>query len=154
MKKIIVALIALTISISAFSQSYKQAVGIKLGYDVEFTYKYNLSQINAIDAGLGWFFDNSFLVNGFYLWNFDINQVDGLRWYVGPGAYLGAYLHKEYSSIMFSINARAGIEYKFDDIPLALSLDWSPGIEFSGKGDDFGPDFGWRGLGLGVKYTF
>lgn len=154
MKKISIIIIALLMSASAFSQSYKHAVGIKLGAEEGFVYKQNLNKDNFFEVGLGWFVGNSLLVNGFYLWNFNIPEVDGLAWYVGPGAYIGGSMNNKYSGLNMSVNARIGIEYKFVEIPLALSLDWSPGFEFIANDSNFYPGFGWKGLGLGVKYAF
>lgn len=149
MKKIFVILAVLTISVSAFSQSYKNAIGVKLGYDMAITYKTNLSEANFLDFSVdfsGVFSGGSYFgitAGGFYNWNFVV--ADGLSVYVGPGVYLGLYS----SSFYASINAMLGIEYKFANAPIAISLDYTPGLRIT-------PNIGYAGYsgGLGVKYTF
>ncbi len=151
MKKILIILAALTISVSAFSQSYKNAIGLRLGYDFAITYKANLSESNFLDFGVNLHPWGGFGVNvyGFYDWNFNISGVDGLSWYVGPGVTLGYW-----GGFAASINGIIGLEYKFANIPLALSVDYAPGIGFYAGGGGF--HIGYSGYigGLGVKYTF
>lgn len=153
MKKILVILAALTISVSAFSQSYKNAIGLRLGYEFSVTYKSFLSEENFLEFGVNLHpFDtyNHFGVNvyGFYEWNFNIGGVDGLTWYVGPGLSLGYR-----NGFTASVNCMIGIEYKFPSIPLALSLDYAPGIRYYGG---YEHPFGYAEYlgGIGVKYTF
>lgn len=152
MKRIIAIIAALVISVTAFSQSYKSAVGLKIGYDVAATYKTYVSPENALDLGVnlsGLFTSNDLglLVNGFYTWENELGGVNGLSWYAGPGAYIGLVLGKN-MAFSASINAMVGLEYKFEGIPLALSVDWTPGLNLTGI------DFSWHGGGIGVKYTF
>lgn len=152
MKKFIAIITALVISVTAFSQSYKSAVGLKIGYDVAATYKTYVSPNNALDLGVnlsGLFTSNGLglLVNGFYTWENELGGVNGLSWYVGPGAYIGLLLGNN-MAFSASINAMVGLEYKFEGIPLALSVDWTPGLNLTGIA------FSWHGGGIGVKYTF
>lgn len=152
MKKFIAIITALVISVTAFSQSYKSAVGLKIGYDVAATYKTYISPNNALDLGVnlsGLFTSNGLglLVNGFYTWENELGGVNGLSWYVGPGAYIGLLLGNN-MAFSASINAMVGLEYKFEGIPLALSVDWTPGLNLTGIA------FSWHGGGIGVKYTF
>ncbi len=155
MKKLLTLVLALTLGVSAlFAQDYKQAIGLRLGYDLSITYKTFVSQENFVDVGINLepFKKDSFgvTVYGFYDWNFDIPQVDGLSWYVGPGAQVGLHTHAFY----VAINGQIGLEYKFNNIPLTLSLDYAPGLGiYMGKeavGFAYAGGFG----GLGVRYTF
>ena len=156
MKKVIAILAALVVSISAFSQNYQSAIGLKVGYDVAFTYKTHMSQTNALELGasLSGLYNPErldLLVNGFYTWEYQLAGINGLSWYVGPGAYLGAHLGKKIEdapALSASINAMLGLEYKFENIPLALSIDWTPGLNLTGIA------FSWHGGGVGAKYTF
>lgn len=147
MKKILVTILALTISISAFSQNFERAVGVKLGYGVAVTYKQFISPANALnfEADFGLF--NNFYLWGSanYLWNFDIKGAPGLCWFIGPGLNLGVYSEK----FDLGINCMGGIEYKFANIPLALSFDYKPSVSFINGFHGL-----WTGGGLGVKYTF
>lgn len=152
-KSILLALVLLLIgSTSAYSQQYRHAVGLKFGYDFALTYKLNLSEANSLDLGLNLHPWGHFGLNvyGYYNWQWAINPVPGLSWYVGPGAHIG-FLHQDF---YFSINGQIGLEYKFQNIPLALSLDWGPGVGFRAGKDYFGVGFAGYYGGLGVKYTF
>ncbi len=160
MKKILIVALTFIISLSAFSQEYKQALGIRLGYDMSITYKNNLSDKNFIDASVnfGLFHPGLFslVVSGFYDWRWDIPNVKGLSWYVGPGIFLGPMFYSyagegggSKMSFLLSINAGIGLEYKFANTPIALSLDYYPGLQITP-----GVGFAYANGGLGVKYTF
>lgn len=133
----------MTISTSAFSQEYKQAVGLRLGYNLSLDYKMNLSESNSIIANvtLPWTF-GGVLVGGYYNWNFDIGAVDGLGWYVGAGANLGLL-----GGFYASVNAMAGIEYKLKDFPIAIAAEFTPGLTVTPR-IGFGYD-----TGLVIRYT-
>lgn len=169
MKKLFIFAVALILSASAFAQKapFKQAVGGKIGYGVGAEYQYYLSGKNFIDAGISYDWDNSMFVNAFYNWCWDIKQVKGLSWYVGPGAYIGGHfggitvpdLNKPiYSNSGYfgiSVNAQIGIQYVFDNMPLVLSCEWAPGIDVRLGSDMYSPvGFAWRGVGIGAKYIF
>lgn len=153
MKRVIIFIIALTISASAaFAQQYKQAVGIKLGYDLTVTYKNYLSSTNFIETGINIHPWNGFGITAFafYDWYWDIDAAPGLSWYVGPGAQLGLWG----GGFFVGIHGQIGLEYKFDNIPLALSIDYAPGLGiYAGNGGVAVRYAGTYG-GLGIKYTF
>lgn len=152
-KTILLAFVLLLIgSTTAFSQQYRHAVGLKLGYDFALTYKMNLSEANSIDLGVNLHPWGTFGLNvyGYYNWQWAINQVPGLSWYVGPGAHIGFFSNAFY----LSINGLIGLEYKFQNIPLALSIDWGPGVGFVMAKETFRVGFAGYYGGLGVKYTF
>lgn len=153
MKKSLVVLIALTLSASVFAQDYNQAIGLRFGYDFALAYKDNVSSANFYEIGVNlhpW--GNALGVNayGFYNWNHAFSGARGLSWYVGPGATIGLYN----DGFAASINCMIGLEYKFAGAPIALSLDYAPGLGFYNNNDLNG--FGFCGYigGLGVKYTF
>lgn len=154
MKKIIILALAVLIGASAASaQSYKHAVGLKIGYDISLTYKQNLSEANSFDVGLDLsFFGGYFGVSayGFYNWQWNIDAVPGLNWYVGPGAHVGLYA----GGFGASVHGQIGLEYKFNNIPLALSLDYAPGLGFYATQGAFAIGYAGTYGGLGVKYTF
>lgn len=146
MKKVLILTAAMIISISAFSQSYKQAIGIKIGSTLALEYKLNLSPQNFLqfDLLLPWNTGGLYF-SGFYNWKYNMDTVPGLSLYVGPGACLG--MDFDPNQFYLSINAMLGVEYKFDTVPIALSLDITPGIGIS-------PNYHLSyNVGLGIKYT-
>lgn len=151
MKRVLVLVAVITISISAFSQNYKQAIGVKIGKTVALEYKLNASPQNFLIMGLHfrpWQKDKGLYFSGYYNWSYNIDPVPGLSWYVGPGANIGASFFPSTNLFYLSINAMLGIEYKFDTIPLALAIDFTPG---AGMAPNL--HFSWN-IGLGIKYAF
>ncbi|MEG1554534.1 MAG: hypothetical protein RRZ64_03600 [Rikenellaceae bacterium] len=151
MKKLLflsVAFLAMSFSASAqlskgTTYSEKNAIGLRLGYGVEASYQRTLNNSNRIEADLG-FMSDGFSVAGIYQWVWSIDKVQGLGWYAGPGVGLGVWD----DDFNISIDGQIGLEYGFK-IPLSLSIDWRPSINF--MRDDA---FGWDGFALGVRYRF
>lgn len=52
-------------------------------------------------------------------------------------------------TLSYGLDAVAGLEYKFNKLPIAVSVDWQPGYALNAGGG-----FGSKGGGFGVKYTF
>lgn len=147
MKKILIIIAALTISASAFSQNFERAVGVKLGYFESVTYKQFITPSNALNFEVDLGIINTTQVWGSanYLWNFDIKGAPGLCWYIGPGVNLGVHSKK----FDIGLNCMGGVEYKFANIPLAISFDYKPTITFINGFNGL-----WSGGGIGAKYTF
>lgn len=136
----------------AEGSSYQTAIGVKF-WPGALTVKHFISDDRALE-GLLSFWDNGFRLTGLYEIHGDINGVDGLKWYVGPGAHLGwyngSYYHGYYynsGALSIGVDGILGLEYKFQGAPIAISADIQPYIEFN---HPFFDVFG----GLGVKYTW
>lgn len=143
--------------------AYKAAIGIKFLWGISLTGKYFFKDNQAIEAilryrGLGGVGSDIGLA-ALYQYHGDINGVDGLRYYFGGGPYVGHTSIKDrffneyvdnnlYNNTYFGISAVIGAEYKFEDLPIAISADWMPSFNFNGGG------FGAENGGFGVKYTF
>jgi hypothetical protein len=146
---------------SSFATSdYTTALGIKLNPaigGVAVTFKHFMNQQRAFEA-LGTFWERGTRLTGLYEFNWDIRDLNGLKWYVGPGAHLGFYndeYHNENhygaSYVSVGIDGVIGLDYKFNNIPLNLSVDWQPAVEFgTGRYNGFAGDFG----GFSARYTF
>ena len=138
MKKILFILLLTGITFSVSAQDYAQAIGLRLGSPVGLTYKQSLSEINAFEAMVDLDFFESGVTklsgSAFYLWQKSLNipdtDISGLSWFAGPGASAGVFSGKNYTDFNFSINGLIGLEYKFEDIPLALSIDFGPRFYF------------------------
>ena len=162
MKKLLFAASLLTLTCLAQAQSrstnstdYQTAVGVKIWDGGGITIKHFLTDKNAVE-GIGYFYNRGFRLTGLYEIHGDINDVAGLKWYVGPGAHIGFYnknkalvtQHPD-THVVFGIDGVLGLDYKFNTAPINISLDWQPTFEFA---SGFGLNGGWGGLG--IRYTF
>jgi hypothetical protein len=129
------------------SSSYRTALGVKF-YPGAISIKHFVNERGAIE-GLASFWKGGVRFTGLYELHYPLLQVDGLQWYVGPGAHIGFYDDKYYGgNTFFGIDGVLGIDYKIPGAPLNVSLDWNPSFEF-GDGADFQS---WGGLG--IRFTF
>lgn len=138
----------------------ENALGIRLGendgFGVEVTYQVRVSEMNRVEANVGFRDSNNYnawKITALYEWVWYIDN--GFNWYAGFGTSLGTWSagknHKNADEDGLFINADGvvGIEYIFD-IPLLLSFDFRPEIELAGnfgKSTDFD-------LGLSIRYLF
>ncbi len=135
-------------SISLTAQEYKTAVGIRLGPNSPaiapgFTVKHFLDEKHAIEGIVG--VNNGIGVCGLYEWHFPITSVEHLQWYAGVGAY-AAY---RYSTSFIGGAGVIGVDYKFPDIPLNISIDWKPELNII---ESVG--FEASGVGFSARFTF
>ncbi|MGG9971324.1 hypothetical protein ACQ33O_05960 [Ferruginibacter sp. SUN002] len=153
MKKISILVLSMMLVVSvtnaqnktANSLTYKTAAGIKIWNGGGLTLKTFLDQKNALEF-IGFFNNAGTRITGLYEIHGDLNTESNLKWYIGPGAHVGFY---KGSNTFVGIDGVIGMDYKFKNLPLNLSLDWQPTFEF-GDGRGFYGDWG----GLGVRYTF
>jgi hypothetical protein len=125
-------------------QDYTTALGVKF-YPGAITLKHFIRENRAVE-GIGYFWDRGFL----YEIHGDINDVSGLKWYVGPGAHVGFYSSKWGGGTSLGVDGVLGLDYKFDDVPINISLDWQPSFEFGSRDwNGFAGNFG----GLSIRYT-
>jgi hypothetical protein len=145
MKKIIsIFMISLCTIPFAFGQN--NALGLRFTGGTEVSYQRELSSYNRLEFDLGWTWNTSAL-SGFYQWDYHI--TNGLKWYIGPGASLGIYSKDNHSGADIGVGGIVGMEYNFD-IPLQVSLDWRPIINFG----TYDSQFGSTNVGLSVRYRF
>jgi hypothetical protein len=149
---VITTLFSLSSSAQSMGSSYETAVGIKF-WPGAISVKHFISDNHAIE-GLANFWDRGFRVTGLYEIHGDINDVEGLKWYVGPGAHIGWYNGTYYhghdygsGSLSIGVDGVLGLDYKFSGAPINLSLDINPYLELNHPYIDV-----WGGLG--VRYTF
>ena len=159
MKTILVTFCMLICFYTAFSQTdnststYDRAIGIKFPGGFAISYKQFLKDNQNVE-GEAMFITNGFRAVGLYEWNWDIQGINGLRWYVGPGAHIGFWNNdgskkSNRSSAGIGIDGVIGLDYKFSDLPLNISLDWQPSVDVIGS---TGTGLGYGGIG--VRYTF
>jgi hypothetical protein len=127
--------------------SYTNALGVKVWDGAGISFKHFFNQ-NAGEL-IGYFYRDGVRFTGLYEIHGDISGVDGLKWYIGPGAHVGFYGSKYGDGAFVGLDGVLGLDYKFSGAPINLSLDWQPSFEF---GDGRGFYGGWGGLG--IRYTF
>ena len=117
---------------SALAQDYRLALGIRLsssdatlGNSV--TGKYFITDRSAIEGMVS--FGNRFGVGGL-LEIHNSFATPGLRWFYGAGAYVGNGDHEnKENSTYLGPTGIIGLDYKFANIPLNLSLDFKPELD-------------------------
>ena len=154
MKKLLFTVFLLSATLAVFSQddnnssSYNTAVGVKV-YPGAITVKHFIKNNIALE-GIG-YFDNGFWLTGLYEIHTDIKSVEGLKWYIGPGAHLGSnnqYNTTAGNTMVLGIDGIIGLDYKIKDIPLNVSFDWQP--SFTLLSNSFFRGYG----GLAIRYAF
>jgi len=138
---------------STSGSGYSQAIGVKFPGGLSLTYKKFVTDTHSIE-GLLTSWNRGFRVAGLYEFNFySFNSVQGLAWFIGPGAHIGFWRDssgKNYSSKAdLGIDGIIGLDYKFKDIPINVSIDWQPSFTLVGTASAT-PAYG----GLAVRYTF
>jgi hypothetical protein len=151
--KILLAIAAFLLALAATAQSpYNKAIGIKFPAGTGLTYKKFVTQKAAMEFQ-ALYATESFRLAGLYEFHFPFSKAEGLNWYVGPGAHLGFYKNqyqKSYSSKMdLGIDGVIGLDYKFNGLPVNVSLDWQPSVSFSGN-SGANASYG----GVAVRYAF
>ncbi|MDQ3140901.1 MAG: hypothetical protein M3Q56_01500 [Bacteroidota bacterium] len=146
------------------AQDYNNAVGLRLAWGYGLTGKFFLNERAAIEGilnyrsyGVPGFKYNYLRVTGLYEIHNDISSIDGLRWYYGGGAFVGFYggdwddyYTGNESSTYIGLAGVLGLDYKFESVPINLSVDWIPSFVITGYGNGFTAENG----GLAVRFTF
>ena len=147
-KNILFSCLITVISFSATAQSYKKAIGIRLGPNsaaitAGFTGKYFLNEKAAVEGIIG--INNGLGICGLYELHFPIDAVNNLSWFAGAGVYVA------FRSSTTSVGGAGiiGLDYKFDELPLNISLDWKPELNIISK-----VAFESSGIGLSARFTF
>jgi hypothetical protein len=129
------------------SMTYKTGVGLKIWDGGGITLKTFISDKKALEF-IGFFNGNGTRVTGLYEIHGDLSTEGNLKWYAGPGAHVGFYKVSNVTKTVIGVDGVIGLDYKFKELPLNLSLDWQPSFEI-GKGYGFTGAF----FGLSVRYT-
>lgn len=159
MKKSIFALLVACIAVagSVNAQSYKTGLGVRLspadGYiNNAVTIKQFLGENKAIEALVS--FGDPFSIGALY----EVHKpfaTEGLTWFYGAGAYLAFVKSynpntaKNETDPNFGGQGIIGLDYKFMNLPLNLSLDWKPELNLF---NDI--NFEASTVGLSVRFTF
>lgn len=154
MKKLFIAFVAVfAMAMTANAQDH--ALGVRLGggqgYNAELSYLHGLGS-NRLELDLGWHGDDGWTaisLTGVYQWTGEIGS--GFGWFGGVGAHLGYWNYDAInnSDIALALVAQVGVEYKFQAVPIQLSLDIRPRFYILPD-----TDFHWGDIALGIRYCF
>lgn len=135
MKKLLltIAILLTGLTLSAQPKSF----GVRVGTGLFMSYQQTLGGKNflELDAGVNGVGDYSgWRFVGTYNFNIVRAQVGAGHFdvYAGPGINMGLY---DNAKFVFGLNAQAGVSYDFGRIPLNISLDIVPSVNFPGAKD-------------------
>jgi uncharacterized membrane protein len=132
---------------TALAQDYKTALGVRLSSDQAMvnnsvTLKHFLNNRVALEALLS--FSDPVALGVLFEIHKPFSDAGGLKWYYGGGGYVGFG-----SSASFGAQGVIGLDYKFSNIPLNLSLDWKPELNIVSD-INFEP----AAIGFSARFTF
>jgi hypothetical protein len=141
MKKLVVIGLFLfcLVSISK-GQDYNTGIGLRGGFDYGLSVKHFISEKSALEFLLAsrW---RGFEVTGLYEVHNQVGDVDRFKWFFGFGAHVGFwngdYTHDYWgypgtNYTVVGLDGILGLEYSFKEVPINLSLDWKPALNFIG----------------------
>jgi hypothetical protein len=160
MKKLLCSFLlisGLCFALTASAQDYKTALGVRLSSSApmvnnSISLKHFLNESTAVEA-LFSFGDP--LAIGALLEKHKPLGSEGIQWYYGGGAYLAfvkTYIpdkDKNETNTNFGTQGVLGLDYKFVNIPLNLSLDWKPELNLIND-INFEP----AAIGFTARFTF
>ncbi|HYQ58109.1 MAG TPA: hypothetical protein VEP89_12285 [Draconibacterium sp.] len=154
------SLLTVVLACAAFFIGNAQEIGVRFGDvsagNVAIDGIFSTGDFNRLHADLS-FGDG---VAADLLWDFFYRPLpdEAFNWYMGVGPYLAILNENVYYSngtkkddTNFNLGAafEIGIEYRFNDIPVVLGLDYRPALEVIDE-----TSFHWGGFGLNIRYVF
>jgi hypothetical protein len=130
------------------AQDYKLAMGIRFSsasptLSNSISVKYFMDETNAVEGLIS--FGTRFGIGGLYEHHQLIGGTPMFTWYWGIGGYAGWQDGNTYLGPTGAI----GLDYKFSNAPLNLSIDWKPELDIL-PNINFVPD----AFGITARYTF
>jgi hypothetical protein len=160
MKKIIAASLILTaifFTTNASAQSYKTGLGVRLSssqamVNNSISLKHFLNETAAVEALFS--FGDPLSLGALYEIHKPFSS-EGLQWFYGGGGYVGFVKNfnpnknKNETEVNFGAMGVLGLDYKFANLPLNLSLDWKPELNLVSD-INFEP----AAIGFTARFTF
>jgi hypothetical protein len=161
MKKIISSVLLISgfcFAATASAQDYKTALGVRLSSSPAMvsnsvSFKYFLNEKTAVEALFS--FGDPLAFGALLEKHNPIGAAPGLQWFYGGGGYLAFVKtfnpNKNINETNVNVGAQGviGLDYKFVNLPLNLSLDWKPELNFV-RDINFEP----AAVGLTARFTF
>lgn len=149
------------VACAAVTAAYAQpkAIGGRIGYGIGASYIHGLTDATVLNVDLSIPSFNGIEVQATHDWVFPIKgweEAGAWEWFAGAGAAAGYYgfSYAGYGYGYAGAAGRVGVLYRFDSIPLELSLDYSLvlGLGFNSASTNF--HGGYTGFGLAARYVF
>lgn len=135
------------------AQDYNNAVGVRLGTENGLSFKTFIENDTALDFILSFTSNNSrkaSRITALYEVYEQLPDAPGLSWYYGAGGGLGSVKRKDQDKeFLLAIDGVIGLDYKFSNDPINISLDYKPTFEIA-PNSDLDP----LHIGLSVRFTF
>jgi hypothetical protein len=131
-----------------YAQDYKLAMGLRLSttgptLSNAVSVKYFMDETNALEGLVSW--GTRFGLGGLYEHHQLIGGIPAFTWFWGLGGYLGWQDRNTY----LGPTAAIGLDYKFANEPINLSVDWKPELDIL-PNINFVPE----GFAVSIRYTF
>lgn len=160
MKKLLLVLLlpaALVFSGKVSAQEYKTALGVRLSSSAaivnnSITLKHFLNENSAIEALFS--FGDPLSLGALYEKHKPFS-TEGIQWFYGGGGYVGFVKTynpnkvKNETDVNFGAMGVIGLDYKFVNLPINLSLDWKPELNLVSD-INFEP----AAVGFSARFTF
>jgi hypothetical protein len=160
MKKILFALLltaTIILTNTASAQEYKTALGVRLSSSAamvnnSISLKHFLTEKSAIEALFS--FGDPLSLGALYEIHKPFSAA-GIQWYYGGGGYVGfvkefnVNKNRNETNVNFGAQGVMGLDYKFANLPLNLSLDWKPELNIVSD-INFEP----AAIGFTARFTF
>ena len=156
MKKITLLLAIIFMAAAGIkAQTYETAVGAKFytgnGSLGGINIRHSTSEHTALEGSL-LFFSGGLGIEGLYQYQGPIEGAEGLQYFVGGGGMIGFgsgryNYYNNRNNTSFALRLTGGVDYKFADAPIAVSLAFDPFFyltPFSGSN---------LALGIGLRYV-
>ena len=135
------------------AQDYKTALGLRLSsngpaINNSVSFKHFMNPKLAIEALLT--FDKTAAIGALFEVHNAMPSTEGLKCFYGAGAYLGFDSDKTNTDrALMGAQGIIGLDYKFANLPLNLSLDWKPELNIIDN-INFEPG----AVGFSIRFTF
>jgi hypothetical protein len=144
----LVLLAAGSLSDRVSAQDYKVAIGVRFSSAAptlsnSVSVKYFMDESNALEGLVS--FGDRFGLGALYEKHQLIGGTPAFKWFYGGGGYIGF----ENGQTWLGPTGIVGLDYKFQNAPLNLSLDWKPELDIIPK-INFVPD----AFALTARFTF
>lgn len=158
--RLLIFIAFLTISMCSFSQKtaafnspYKNAFGVKLFTYPLLSYRHFNKSNKAVEA-LGYISLNDFNATILSEKFFNIEDAENLSWFIGWGGHYSLWSDKNTSNhssgTAVGIDGIIGFDYKINNAPLTISVDFQPSLNLFAGNTPFEKGYG----GIALRYVF